>query len=281
MQKDKLTLNIYDGDYGLASLDIDCLQTILYATIAGAPVKVNYVNNLKNCLLRTAPSLQHGSITLRTFDDIVLYLRTLNFNIDHELSAKQCSETFAVVSLVSSELRPVIDFVYWIDQRNVDEFTNVWHMKALPIPFNYAYNRRSRKRAHTFIETIYPHDNDMEIVKEFISTKATQCLGALSVRLGSGDYFYGSKPTTLDVVVYSHVAPLLKLPFPSNQISSLLAMWPNLAQFVKRIDAKYFPNLSPEPKYIKKVDTSKTNNDDEVSYLAMFIFTLRDRKSVV
>lgn len=272
--EDKPVLSVYEGDYGLASLDIESLKSILYMAMADYPVEYRVLNNVQTCTFHSAPSLRDNKSQYKTFEKIVAHLRTLNYNIDYKLTGQQCSETSAIISLVSSSLKPVVEFVYWLDQRNCDSFTNLWFMRALPFPFNYHYIRRCKNEAVTLIETVYPTESDMDVVKQFLTSRATQCLADLATRLGTADYFFGDTPTTVDVVVYSHVAPLFKLPFPAKEIPNLLAMWPNLRHFVKRIDEKYFGTLSNGPKYLKAKENAPKSSDEDTSYLAAFVFML-------
>ncbi|RZC32815.1 Tom37 C and/or GST C 2 domain containing protein [Asbolus verrucosus] len=267
------TLNVIEGDYGLVSLDFACIQSILYAKLNKVPVEINVVNNVKSCALYSAPSLKCGNALIETFPSMMNYWKKTYESVDQELSAKENSETLALTNLVSMKLKPVLEFLYWVDQRNCEEFISCWFMKALPFPFNYSYMKRKKNDALQLIETLYPLDTDVEVIREFITKTATQCLSTLSTRLGKAKFFHGDNPTTLDVIVYAHIAPLVKLPFPSNDIPSLLAMWPNLTEFVKRIDAKYFADIKREVKYLNN-EASNRQSDDEVSYMAVFILVL-------
>lgn len=66
-------------------------------------------------------------------------------------------------------------------------------------------------------------------------------LNALSTRLGEKPYFYGSKPAVLDAVVFGHLAPVLFAPLPETRLRDIVALQPNLVQFVARIKKEYFP----------------------------------------
>ncbi|KAJ8978288.1 hypothetical protein NQ317_001567 [Molorchus minor] len=219
---EKFQLYVYDGDYSLPSIEVECIKSILYAAVANVPVQLKLLNTIKH---------------------------------------------------LQSKLKPVVEFTYWLDQRNCDEFTNVWFMKALPFPLNYIHSRKLRDRAWNLIETMYPAENNLDMIKEYLNRTATECLQVLSARLGTSDYFFGSSPTSLDVVVYTYVAPLLKLPFPSNELNSIINMWPNMTNFIKRIDSTYFSNLPKQSKYLKE-ETKTSTNDDDVSYVAILILTV-------
>lgn len=73
-----------------------------------------------------------------------------------------------------------------------------------------------------------------------IYSSAEKCLTALSIRLGESDFFFGSHPTSLDAVVYSYLAPLVKAPFPSNVLQNHAKACTNLLKFVNRITNRYF-----------------------------------------
>lgn len=269
----KFQLVVFEGDFSLPSVDPESIKSILYTTAAGVPIEVKLFNNIKHCTIFSAPSLLHKNVQFKSFSDVVLYLKTLNYYLDANLTPKEASESLALTTLVQSKLRPIVEYNYWVDVRNVHELTNVWFMRSLPMPFNYIYTRKYRDRAADLIETLHPAETNSDFIKEFLQRAATDCLSNLSARLGNGDYFYGDSPTTLDVTVYSYIAPLLKIPFPSNEMKNVITMWPNLINLVKRIDSKYFSNLPKGSKYIKLEEKVKTA-DDEVSYIAILILTL-------
>lgn len=64
----------------------------------------------------------------------------------------------------------------------------------------------------------------------------------LSTSLGDSQYFLGQKPTILDAIVYSYLAPLLKAPLPNPALQNHLKACTNLVTFISRISEKYFAN---------------------------------------
>lgn len=270
---DKFQLIVYESDYGLPSFDIECTKSILYAFISKLPVEVKLLNNLKLCTFYHSPTFLHKNLKFTSFSEFVLYLRTLNYNPDSILSAKQCSETLALTNYVLFKLKPLLEFIYWGDSRNCDELTNVWFTRAVPFPFNYVHTNKLKEKTLTYIETMYPKETNMDIVKEYVARGAAECFSVLSTRLGNNEYFFGNTPTSVDVIVYSYIAPLMKVPFPSSELCNVISTFPNLQNFVKNIDNKYFSDLPKNTKYIKQEDISKTS-DEDVSYIAIVILTV-------
>ncbi|XP_060524534.1 metaxin-1 [Cylas formicarius] len=277
---DKFTLYVYDGDYGLPSLDIECTQSILYSAVAKIPVQVKLLSDLKTCMFYGGPTFVHKNLYFKSFNDMILYLRTLHINLDANLNAKQKSEALALTTLVQTKLKTVLEYLLWVDQRNCEEFTKVWYMKVLPMPVNYVRTSRFRNNAMNLIEGRFPEDYNLELVKNCVVTLANECLSSLATRLGTSEYFYGNAPTSLDVILYSYIAPLAKLPFPSNDISNIITTLPNLLSFIKRIDAKYFPDIPKQSKYLKNQEKNKTS-DEDVSYVAISILTLSAMSLVI
>ncbi|KAL1488365.1 hypothetical protein ABEB36_014842 [Hypothenemus hampei] len=271
--KEKFMLYVYDGDYGLPSINSECIKALLYCSIIEVPVQIRTLNNIKFCTFYSGPCFVHKNLSFKSSNDIVLYLNTLNYNLNVNLNPKQKSECLALTHLVQAKLRSVLEFQLWIDQRNLEEFTRIWYGRALPWPFNSILVKRFKENAINLIESLYPSDYNTEVIREDLQTMVTDCLSSLSTRLGTSNYFFGDKPSTLDIVVYSYVAPLIKLPLPANSFNGCVTLWPNLVRLIKRIDAKYLPGLPKESKYIKIRETTNTS-DEEVSYVAISIFTL-------
>lgn len=66
-------------------------------------------------------------------------------------------------------------------------------------------------------------------------------MNALSQKLGDNKYFCGDKPCSLDALIFGYLAPLLKLPLPSDRLQLHLQSLPNLVRFVESIICIYLP----------------------------------------
>ncbi|KAL3277001.1 hypothetical protein HHI36_012363 [Cryptolaemus montrouzieri] len=270
----KYQLNVVPGDYGLVSLDPECTQSILYTRIAKVPCDIKLLSSYRVCTFYSAPSFVNGKEVFNGYDAISSHLRSIQYNLDFGLSSKQCSETMALSSMILQKLRPLLEFIMWVDKRNNEELINPWHMKVLRIPFNYYYTKGKRESATDLIEAIYDFEDNPEIIKDYLIKAATDCLTSLSSRLGKDDYFFKKSPTSLDILVYGYVSPFLKLPLNSVDITNMIkSLWPNLETFVKRIDAKYLGDLIDNERFLIR-ESRTQQNDDEVSYSAIIILSL-------
>lgn len=77
-----------------------------------------------------------------------------------------------------------------------------------------------------------------------VYSDAEKCLTLLSNRLGESKYFFGNQASSLDAIIYSYLAPLLRAPFPNPTLQNHLKACNNLVSFVIRITQKYFPAIS-------------------------------------
>ncbi|NWZ96591.1 MTX1 protein, partial [Nesospiza acunhae] len=71
--------------------------------------------------------------------------------------------------------------------------------------------------------------------------EARECLTLLSQRLGSQKFFFGDSPASLDALVFSRLAPLLKAKLPNGKLQQHLKSLRNLCNYCTSILSLYFP----------------------------------------
>lgn len=264
---DQIQITVWEGDYGLMSIDSDCLQIILYVQVTGAPV--NFKSGRNPTLSHdNYPTLTCADIKLTNLNDIVCYLRQRYYNLDYYLSPKQCSESYALRNMIAQNMKTVMQYIWWVDPKNYEELTFAWYCQKMPVPFNRIYPHFCRKTAKYLIdETLGGPEDDPDVIKRYVCSTAAQMFTILSLRLGKDEYFYDDSPSSLDVTVYAFLAPIVYVPFPSNEIGELLNAWPSLTDFVKRINREFFPNCQPESKCVppRIVTTRADDNNLKVS----------------
>ncbi|XP_035663287.1 metaxin-1-like [Branchiostoma floridae] len=238
----------WKGDWGLPSIDVDCLTVIAYAKFAGAPLKLKKINNPWKSPSGSLPVFKNGEDLVFTSPGRILdYLRQEKFNADYELTAKQSSDVVAFTSLLEEKFIPAMLHSFWMDARNYVDFSRPWYARALPFPLNFFVPGRMQQAAEGRLQ--YTRGGDHLIDGEMesqIYRDAKECLNLLSGRLGEQDFFFGQSPTTLDAIVFAHIAPVLKAPLPSNQLQNHLKNCNNLVNFCARVTSRYFPSDSED-----------------------------------
>lgn len=97
-------------------------------------------------------------------------------------------------------------------------------------------------------------------------SRAQECLTLLSTKLGDNDFFYGQQPSTIDAIIYSYLAPLLKVPLPNPILQNHLKACTNLVKYVSRISQRYFETdyqSYEKHKAEKNAETLRTDSETE------------------
>jgi len=100
-----------------------------------------------------------------------------------------------------------------------------------------------------------------------VYSEAQKCLTLLSTRLGDRDFFYGQQPSTIDAVIYSYLALLLKAPLPNPVLQNHLKACTNLVKYVSRISQRYFENeYQTYEKHKAEKNTERLRRDSESEF---------------
>lgn len=230
---------IWKGDWGLPSIDTACLEVLAYAKFSGAPLKTREV---RRPWFGSLPVMRHGPETkLTKFQDIVAYLRKQNYSADVQLTPQQASDAKAYIAMLRQKLKPALLYQWWVDAQNYVELTRPWYAKALGFPFNYVMPGQMQRAATAVLNSkLQGFDLEGDQAQIALFKDAQECMTTLSQRLGKEQFFFGQSPTSLDAIVFAHLAPLLRAPFPSCALQNHLKACDNLAAFVTRITQRYF-----------------------------------------
>ncbi|EEC14182.1 metaxin, putative [Ixodes scapularis] len=240
-----MELNIWKGDWGLPSIDTACLEALAYAKFSGAPL---IINEVRRPWFATLPIMRHGPSTRITkFEDMVAHFRKQNYSADIQLTAQQSSDVRAYTAMLRQKLKPALLYLWWVDAKNYVELTRPWYARALAFPLNYVLPGQMQRDAMAALQCkLELLDLEGKQAETALLKEAQECLTTLSQRLGKDTFFFGKRPTSLDAVVFAHLAPLLKAPFPNAALQNHLKACENLAAFVGRILQQYFPPASAD-----------------------------------
>ena len=70
------------------------------------------------------------------------------------------------------------------------------------------------------------------------------CCRALSERLDNSPFFFGSRPTELDALVFGHLFTVLTTPLPDNRFKMIVQQFTNLVKLCENIETDYFERLN-------------------------------------
>ena len=260
----------WSPDCGLPSWHQRCLAFRAYAKFAGAPVNVRSTNNPFWTENGDLPVFRgaNGFVT-SDFRVFVEHLAGKGFSTDARLDAKQKAENTAFEQLLQNSLGPALALAFWVDSRNHVEFTRPWFAKKLMFPLGLFYPNRYWKRANALVESVTSVDCalnseiDVEyaLMEKVVLKHAEECLQLLSVRLGTNTFFHGNAPCSLDALVFSYVAPLIKVTLPSTNVTSCANKHTNLVRYVSRILTAYFPDIVASENEESSKEKDKSDED--------------------
>lgn len=241
-----MELEVWGGDWGVPSVDHNCLVVMAYCRFASVPVNIKKTNRPWKSPTGDLPVLRSESGSEADVMQILEYLRKLGHNIDQTLTSKQSADTLAFTALLTEKLLPAILYQWWMDGKTYVELTRPWYAKAVGFPLSLYWppRKQSSCRARLMAQFGTSCINESEI-ETLVLKNAKECLNLLSARLADRNYFFGDKPTSLDAVVYGHLQPLLKAPLSSSALHTHLKACRNLVAYCQQISNDYFP-LSPE-----------------------------------
>ena len=107
-------------------------------------------------------------------------------------------------------------------------------------------DRRLKYPAEDLIKALYP-DSQLkpELAEPYILRKAQECIRLLSDKLGSNEFFLlPNSPCSLDAIIFSYLAPFLKIPLPHCPVKEFIRSTPNLERYVARISHRYFSSFT-------------------------------------
>lgn len=258
LKRPTMILLVWEGDYGLASIDSECLHVMVYCMLTKAPVTIKQ-DRSSMLYYKKYPLLISGNLKLRSVHDIISYLRLHGYTLDYNIGLKQCTDSHAFANILTKRFKEISYFVWWLDEINYNKLTYPWFVKAMPFPFNHLYPRYCKRMARRILDTT---TQEKDTTHKHIYSLAAETFTALSNRLGDSAFFYGDKPSSLDLLVYAYLAPLVYIPFPSADVVQLLKTWPTLVSYTDRMHKTFFPDSHYGCKYVKSVPNAKLMEDD-------------------
>uniref|UniRef100_A0A915EHF6 Metaxin n=1 Tax=Ditylenchus dipsaci TaxID=166011 RepID=A0A915EHF6_9BILA len=206
-------LHVWPSEFGLPSIETECLQFMVAAKLCAAPITFVYDTKPWKSSSGTFPYFQDESQKITSFEKFVDYLRTCKQDVvlDNELVAAQICEFDVYNCFLKQKLHPAMTQLLWLDHANYSTVTHYWYCSKLPFLYNNWHTERRRRKAQSFIMT-------SQKSKDQLTLDAIQVLNTLSAKLADNKYFCGDKPCSLDALIFGYLAPLLRLPLPNDRL---------------------------------------------------------------
>eukprot|EP00096_Caligus_rogercresseyi_P015615 TRINITY_DN808_c0_g1_i1.p1 TRINITY_DN808_c0_g1~~TRINITY_DN808_c0_g1_i1.p1 ORF type:complete len:300 (+),score=103.77 TRINITY_DN808_c0_g1_i1:270-1169(+) len=246
---DRVTLHIYSPAWGLPSFDRSCLEILTLCRISGISVDLRESNNPFGTPGLPALYFAGEGPPNRGFKEVRERLEARKFNSDYNLKEKQIHERGLIETYVETALKPALEYLLWVDPEVHWHIIRPLYSSKIPFPLGSYYLPKYHREAMEYLSVLYDiHSEDLEhgdsSVKAQANLKAQECLDYLNNRLTDKEFHFGKSPSSLDALVYSYLAPLLKLPLDNHPLGTYIREHCGaLPAFVERITENYYHDV--------------------------------------
>lgn len=257
-----ITLSIWKGDYGVASVDPQCLTALTIFKFQNMDVNVEYARYPE---VNPLPQLSYDTKTVNG-SNVLVDAAKLS---EADLSISRQSELLAYKYYFSQCFEPAFFFDCWINEINHNYAIKSWYYKVIAFPYNYIYIKRQQSLARERYLTFFGPSNLDEKLAEYYAG-AGLCLKDLAGLLNDNrTYLFGEYPSSLDAQVYSYFMIASRMPSPDPRIQNLIKDHQVIMRYLRRITLKYYPNLNDSYKYVQPINTMDSTSVTTVAFAAI------------
>lgn len=239
----------WSGHSGLPSLTAASLQTEAYLRFAKVDFCVQDCSSASSSPTGVIPAVDTGSDIpaatelgdLAAARAILAALAKSNtVNLDAGLSPAQRAELLAFVTLVTARLDVATHYTTWLEPRGFREFRKAAYGSALPFPLSYLVPWSQRAE----MKRLLGHVDGFKAYQDTV-----QALSAVSDRLraSSGRFFFGDRPSSLDALLFGHMAFYKHSPVAAPVLRDKVDHDPMLSRYVDGILSDFFSTEMPPP----------------------------------
>ncbi|XP_055375128.1 metaxin-1 homolog [Condylostylus longicornis] len=264
-------LYVYKGEWGLPSIDFDCLRTLCAVKFTRAPIEINTSGNPLWSGVGKLPYLKIGPQKLVGYRKINEFLKSEGFSLNLHLNTKQKHLSTAYDNFVFQNLNAYYFYYMYGNPSNFDT-TRALYSKRTPFPFNFYYPGKYFQEAQDVIEVfsdfhIYEKIEDHDTEKILLNAKC--CINFLSKKLGNQIWFFGDHYSELDAIVYSYISIIFHVSLPHNPLRDHIKECKNLVVFINRITKDIFrdegymtkSNIATSPKTNSGSNLTKSEHE--------------------
>ncbi|KAI8321833.1 hypothetical protein GQ54DRAFT_238038, partial [Martensiomyces pterosporus] len=202
------------------------------------------------------PALTYNNEVVESgFWHITEFLKREGYDLNEALDEEQKAQSVAYISLIQDSLSDALLFSWYLVSENFADAIRPRLARLFGLPFSLLIPTQLRDYAQQRLEA---HGGLLrsKIPRIYLLAKegfkrhadksahpvyevANKCLDVLSSKLGSKDYFFGERPTTLDTVAYGYLSLILYPELPQATLKSIItSKYPNLVSFCDRMHSQ-------------------------------------------
>jgi len=187
------------------------------------------------------PFLVCGKQLVSEVEPIIDFVNTriTGTHLSAELTGEQLADMKAYFNLTEMVLSNAELYITWADKETRTEISRPRYGSPFPWPLNHILAYRKQFEVKNHLKAVGWFNKTLDQVYEDVHVG----LQALSERLNSQDFFFGTFPTELDAVVFGHLYSILTTPLVDNKLAEMVQSHDNLTRFCRMIDNLYFKEM--------------------------------------
>ncbi|GAB0097966.1 Metaxin [Sergentomyia squamirostris] len=244
----EITLHVYQGEWGLPSIDLECLTSLALLKFAEIPVNINTRGSTFFSPSGTLPYLNDGTTKISSYKDILEYVKKKGGSLNRGLRESDLNPSQAYLEHLRTKLHSYLTYTLW-GRAESAEATRFLYAKRTPFPMSFFKPGQILNKADQYLQiqrgfSIKSGIPPEEHLTRQITIDAKIFINEISKQLGDQEWFFGSSPSEFDANLYSYLALLLHYPQNFNPLAGHIRECKNLVKYVNRITTKYFEGFT-------------------------------------
>jgi len=251
----------------LPSIDIESLELLAYIKFSSANVTTTPTfKSLVQERGRKLPCLCLAeNETVVGNKAIINHLNLKHFNADTWLDEESINYSIVLKALIEDKLKPSVYATLWLDSSNYTDVIRPVFARNCRYPINFTESKKMHDQIDEFL-SVSKHlteENDEAVKLKLISKEGVEVVKVISEFLGNKDFLFGTQPCSVDALLFSCLAPLVKIPLSSGLVHNEVRKEQNLCQYVDRILQKYLKEQKKEKIAAPGEEKSNTKDSKE------------------
>lgn len=224
-----------------------CLSVQAFLHMCGLKFKIEQAPNAEYISpSRKLPVLSCGTFLISEPNPIMDFVNVKGHRLDQHLTDDERAKLKAYMALVNNVLTPAQKYIAWAHEDTSTQITSKRYGSVHPWPLSFILPRRKKSEMLTHLKAIGWGKDDKSLTK--IEEEVKRCCTALTEKLADQKFFFGSRPTELDAVVFGHLYTILTTTLPDNRLAAAVQKHPNLVKFCRNVEREYFgKNVATKP----------------------------------
>jgi len=235
--EDVILYQTFEEDQILLPDNVACLAVQAYLHMVDLDFVVQYRTNAESMSpTGRIPFIKAGDFVVAEMDHIVSFVNSKSISLVRDLNDSQRADMRAYMSLVNNVLGNAELYLSWIDDVTYNSVTKPRYSSVYPWPLDVVLTWQKQKQIANKLKALGWAQKSLEEVY----TEVENCCKALSERLDNETFFFGSRPTELDALVFGHLFALLTTPLADNRLKNIVEKFRNLVKLAEKVDRIYF-----------------------------------------